>query len=277
MQGLTAMFVSYAQNFEDVALWRALKHVRNGFFVDLGAQHPVIDSVTRAFSDHGWRGLHVEPVPHYAALLRQDRPGDAVVEKAIGAAPGRMTLHVIEDSGLSTLDAEAARAGEKWLGRTSHAIEVEVITLDMLLAPYAGQDIHFMKIDIEGAEEAALSGWSSDRFRPWIILIEATLPNSQTPSHYGWEPILIRNKYVFAYFDGLNRFYVAREHADLIAPISKPPSVFDGYVLDAIARRDREIADLKSELLAIRSPLRWLVSGPMAFARRAMRAIRRRF
>jgi hypothetical protein len=42
-------FVSYAQNFEDVLLWRALRQVRNGFYIDVGAAHPDIDSVTRAF------------------------------------------------------------------------------------------------------------------------------------------------------------------------------------------------------------------------------------
>ena len=30
-------FISYAQNFEDVMLWRALKHVENGFYIDVGA------------------------------------------------------------------------------------------------------------------------------------------------------------------------------------------------------------------------------------------------
>ena len=41
------MFTSYAQNFEDVMLWRALKHVQKGTYVDVGAQHPVIDSVSK--------------------------------------------------------------------------------------------------------------------------------------------------------------------------------------------------------------------------------------
>jgi len=47
-------FVSYAQNFEDVILWRALKHVGRGFYIDLGAQDPVIDSISLAFYEHGW-------------------------------------------------------------------------------------------------------------------------------------------------------------------------------------------------------------------------------
>ena len=49
-------FVSYAQNFEDVMLWRALKHVENGFYVDIGAQDPLVDSVSLAFYEHGWQG-----------------------------------------------------------------------------------------------------------------------------------------------------------------------------------------------------------------------------
>ncbi len=40
------MYTSYAQNFEDVMLWRALKHVSNGYYIDIGAQDPSIDSVS---------------------------------------------------------------------------------------------------------------------------------------------------------------------------------------------------------------------------------------
>ena len=42
-------FVSYSQNFEDVMLWRALKYVENGFYIDIGSQDPVIDYVSLAF------------------------------------------------------------------------------------------------------------------------------------------------------------------------------------------------------------------------------------
>ncbi len=41
--------VSYAQNFEDVVLWRALLHVEAGFYIDIGAQPPVLDSGSRGF------------------------------------------------------------------------------------------------------------------------------------------------------------------------------------------------------------------------------------
>lgn len=253
------MFISYAQNYEDVALWRALKHVDKGFYVDLGAQHPVKDSVTRAFYDHGWRGIHVEPVPTYAAMLRSDRPDEPVVEKAVGAEPGSMTLYVLEESGLSSLIEDSARAGEQMLQRKSSQITVPVITMDELLAPHAGHAIHFMKIDIEGAEKAALTGWSHDTFRPWIILIEATKPNSPEPNHHEWEPLVLAAGYEFAYFDGLNRFYVAKEHPELLDPVSRPPSVFDNFQHHAFVEQHRELQILRNAVEASRSPMVWLM------------------
>ena len=58
-------FISYAQNFEDVILRRALKDIEKGFYVDVGAHDPVIDSVTKAFYDLGWRGINIEPVKEW--------------------------------------------------------------------------------------------------------------------------------------------------------------------------------------------------------------------
>jgi hypothetical protein len=40
---------SYAQNFEDVMLWRALGHIENGFYIDIGAFDPSVDSVGKGF------------------------------------------------------------------------------------------------------------------------------------------------------------------------------------------------------------------------------------
>ena len=41
-------FVSYAQHGEDVVMWRALGPRTDVFYVDVGAYHPIHDSVTHA-------------------------------------------------------------------------------------------------------------------------------------------------------------------------------------------------------------------------------------
>jgi hypothetical protein len=51
-------FISYAQNYEDVVLHRALSDVQRGFYVDVGAQDPIADSVTRAFYERLERHQH---------------------------------------------------------------------------------------------------------------------------------------------------------------------------------------------------------------------------
>jgi glycosyltransferase involved in cell wall biosynthesis len=92
------------------------------------------------------------------------------------------------------------------------------------------QGIPILKIDIEGAKKAVLQGADFGKIRPWIILLEATLPNGQKESCSDWEPLLLNGGYEYAYFDGLNRYYVAREHENLKAAFKAPPNVFDDFV-----------------------------------------------
>src|SRR5271169_5465726 len=81
-------FVSYSQNGEDVMLWRALRHVRNGVYIDVGANDPVIGSVTKAFYDSGWTGINIEPVPEYFVLISEMRPLDINLQVAANDMAG---------------------------------------------------------------------------------------------------------------------------------------------------------------------------------------------
>ena len=80
--------VSYAQNFEDVLLWRALHDIIGGRYIDVGAHDPFINSVSLAFYNAGWRGVNVEPTPEFAARLREARPDDTVIEAAVSDKAG---------------------------------------------------------------------------------------------------------------------------------------------------------------------------------------------
>jgi FkbM family methyltransferase len=228
-------FVSYAQNFEDVMLWRALKHVGQGFYVDIGAQHPVVDSVSKAFYEHGWRGVHIEPVQAYADLLRQDRPADTVLQLALSDSEGVLELNVIPDTGLSTGVAAYAQRHVAEHGFAHTTVSVPMSTMKSALRFVEGREVHWLKIDVEGLEEKVLRGWDSERLRPWIMVVEATVPTSPEADYEGWEHIVTGAGYRFAYFDGLNRFYVADEHAELLAAFDSPPNVFDAAQLSGLA------------------------------------------
>lgn len=222
--------ISYAQNFEDVMLWRALRDVSQGFYVDVGANDPVIDSVTRWFYLQGWHGINVEPVPYWHGRLQEDRPRDINLQMAVSSVVGRLTLYDVPETGLATLSPLVAESHQLG-GATVSEITVPAAPLDSLLAQYAGdRDIHFLKVDVEGAEREVLQSTALDRFRPWIVLVEATEPRRPVQNHHLWEELLTRRGYQFAYFDGLNRFYVADEHVGLVNALKIPPNTFDGFI-----------------------------------------------
>jgi FkbM family methyltransferase len=228
-------FISYAQNFEDVVLWRALKHIDRGFYIDVGANDPDHESVTKAFYEQGWRGINVEPVPQWFERLEKARPRDINLQLALGAESGEITLYEIPDTGLSTAEKKFAERHQAELGFQSRELRVKMDTLSRVCESFHLAPIHFLKVDVEGAEKAVFQGADFGKIRPWIILVEATLPLSREESYSDWEPLLLNAGYEYAYFDGLNRYYVAGEHENLKSAFKAPPNVFDDFV-----RSDRQ-------------------------------------
>lgn len=236
--------ISYSQNLEDVMLWRALKNIDHGFYIDIGANHPSIDSVTKLFYNMGWNGVNVEPEDEYYHLLESERNKDINVNVAINSSGEPIEFYVSDVRGWSTTDEDGLFNLER-----KHSLKTKVtvptLTLDELCMKYVSSDVHFLKIDVEGAEKDVLESFSFNSVRPWIIVIEATKPTTQIDVSHEWESILFENKYGFVYFDGLNKFYVADEHKEIGDKLRTPPNVFDDYLLssqhEAIIERDIEV------------------------------------
>lgn len=222
--------ISYAQNFEDVMLWRCLGHIKNGFYIDVGAHHPVDDSVSLAFYENGWRGLHVEPSEFYSQLLRMHRPDEITLTKLLSDKNGYSIFFEIAESGLSTGIENIAIEHQK-KGYVTLTREVETVTLDSIFYDLNDIQVHWLKIDVEGMEKLVLSGWSESACRPWVVVIESTYPNSQIETHADWEKLIIEKFYKFVYFDGLNRYYISEQHLELEKSFSTPPNIFDNFTI----------------------------------------------
>lgn len=254
--------ISYAQNFEDVMLCRALKHVEKGFYIDVGAAWPDMHSVTKAFYLMGWRGINIEPNPELYSQLIAKRPEDINVQFAVSDQKGKVEFNLFPETGLSTLDSKIAHEHIKENYRCQQ-ISVSVSSLSDIWESYVpkNQEVHFLKVDVEGLERAVLKGnnWSVNR--PWIVLVESTLPLSQVATHQDWESILTEASYSFAYADGLNRFYVDKCRPALLAAFKYPPNVFDEFVLvtevEALeGRRQAEIRATNAETLQRQAEIR---------------------
>jgi FkbM family methyltransferase len=220
--------ISYAQNFEDVMLWRALGHIERGFYLDIGAQLPIYDSVSKAFYDAGWRGVHVEATPTYAAAIRADRPDEIVIQAAVSDEQGQMSFFEIPETGLSTGRAEIASSHAE-NGFATREIVVSCVSLSSILTSITAPQVHWMKIDVEGMEAQVLRSWRDCAVRPWVLVIESTFPASQSQTHGEWVDLVLSRGYREAYFDGLSRYFVAEGHDELMVAFDRPPNVFDGF------------------------------------------------
>jgi FkbM family methyltransferase len=256
--------ISYAQRHEDMQLLRVFGDQPDGFYIDIGAGHPVYDNVSFAFYLCGWRGITVEPNPWLAQLSEAVRPRDARVKSLVGEKPGEATYYLVEHfHGLSTTIESHARAAQAQFGKPSEAMTMPVTTLRALCEQHAPAAIDFLKIDVEGAERDVLAGGDWRRFRPKVVVAEALEPVTMAPSWQAWEPLLTGNGYRFALFDSLNRYYVADEHAALAERLAAAPASFGGVnkfsqykpALDDASHPDHALARLLAGIDMVRLPL----------------------
>lgn len=215
----------YAQHGEDARIaglllerFGIISEDHQGFYIDVGAWDPDVDSVTKHFYDLGWCGINIEPVRFYHDKLSAARPRDVCLGIAISDEPGMKTFTHIVGTGLSTFVDEYREKFSE--GRQTETSVVSVRTLaevcSMFVFPVksvmGSKSVDFLKVDVEGWEGHVLRSNDWTRYRPRVLCIEATVPGtsdaSAIPAWETWDQYVIDQGYEFVEYDGLNRYYI---------------------------------------------------------------------
>jgi FkbM family methyltransferase len=169
--------LSFSQFGEDLVLEHLLPN--KGFYVDIGANHPVTHSNTWLFCRNGWRGIVVEPNPALAALHRKRRPADVILEAAVGKVSGWGTFVPHKSHLVSRV--ETGRASRRKAGSR----RVRVLTLRQILAEHlpAGSRVDLLNVDCEGMDLEVLRGNDWKTCRPQVICAEAKTRKEERELH----------------------------------------------------------------------------------------------
>jgi FkbM family methyltransferase len=197
---------TYAQYNEDLILYALLRNVKEGFYVDVGANYPVIDSVTKLFYDKDWHGINIEPIIGLHAELEKARPRDLNLQCGAGSSVATAKLREYTTvPGWSTFDPKQQKQAD--LPYQEYA--VDIMPLRDIFKEAQVTNIDFIKIDVEGYEYEVVAGNDWKKYRPKVICIEAN------HIHRDWRPLLKAADYKLFVSDGLNDYYVSKEHWSL--------------------------------------------------------------
>ncbi len=245
--------ISFAQNREDVLINRVFPG-NAGFYIDIGASEPVAGSVTKFFSLSGWSGINVEPCPEAFHALANDRPRDINLQCAVGKESGQSILYMPQNRAMSTIiPKQVDLLSESQKGLIA-SIPIQVRTLADICEEYVKTEIDFLKIDAEGAEEEVIRGGDWVRFRPKLLVIEATHPWSSNLNCDAWDPLLIASDYLFVHFDGINRYYLRLEDRQLADQLSVPVNFLDFYVTHHELQLQQAVGQLQSQIRLSQPP-----------------------
>jgi FkbM family methyltransferase len=247
--------ISYAQNMEDILLDRLFGD-QIGTFIDVGANNPALDSNTYFFYERGWRGVNIEPLPGMHQLFLQFRPEDLNLAVAVSNEDGELPFYeVTPPTGLSTLSSELA-AQYRAHGWEVVEKRIPVRTLGRLIEEYRLAPPDFLSIDVENHEGQVIQGIPLATWRPKVFVIESTLPMSTVSNHESWESLLTAHGYLFATFNGINRFYLREDMAPWLDRLRVPVNVLDIFETATTARLRREVAQLEQKFQQLQAMYR---------------------
>lgn len=172
--------------------------VTDGFFVDVGSGHGTIGSNTVMLERHGWKGICIDPFP----VHMEGRTCQMFKEVVFSVAGKEMTFRAAK--GLAGLEDTLG----KWntTAMQAPAVQFATTTLDSILTRgNAPPFVHFVSLDIEGAEYEALKGFPFDRVRVGAWAIEH---NREEPKRSDIKRLLESHGYTRSHSFKQDDFYV---------------------------------------------------------------------
>ena len=162
---------SYSFNGVDLIVNYIFKNKKEGFYLDIGAQHPISNNNTYILFKRGWKGINIDLDKKNIDLFKIARPDDFNLNYAISDSEKKVDLFFYHES--SPINTLSKKVSNFQKANVSQVKKIKTKTLDKVLDEISLQHrIDYMNIDVEGYEEQVLKGFNINKFKPYVISIE---------------------------------------------------------------------------------------------------------
>ena len=165
--------ISYSSNKEDVIIDILTGFKPNGIYIDVGANHPDIISVTKKFYDRGWRGINIEPNHDNYLLFFEKRKRDINLNFGIAEKEGevdfffKLNATIAESTGFTFSKKVYDERRYDFKSR-----KVKTIPLKKVFEDNGLVFADFINIDTEGFENEVLKGNDWKKYKAGVLCVE---------------------------------------------------------------------------------------------------------
>jgi FkbM family methyltransferase len=160
------------QEGENIILERIFAKKSKGFYIDVGAHHPLRFSNTLNLYQRGWTGINIEPNQEPIKIFRKLRSRDLNLNIAVSTKKNTCNYYKFKDPALNTTDINIYRMRKRQGYRCTETSIVQTQTLNEILLQNCKKKIDLLKIDVEGNELDVLKSNNWEKFTPNVIICE---------------------------------------------------------------------------------------------------------
>jgi len=164
---------SYSMLGEDIFINKFFKNKKKGFYVDVGAYHPLDASNTQLlYKKKNWNGINIDVNPLSIELFKYLRKDDLNLNIGVSDKKKFVKLYFRKKINmLNTLSKKLAKIHFR-NGFQEKTVKTNTLNNILELSKYKNKQIDFLNLDVEGNELNVLKSLNFKKYKPSLLCIE---------------------------------------------------------------------------------------------------------
>ena len=156
----------------DVIVENIFRNKKDGFYIDVGCQHPIKNNNTYLLHSKGWEGINIDLDIDNINLFNAARPLDDNIHSAVSNKVGTEDLYFYhKKSPINTLNKNVSKF-QKAVVKDIRKITTTTLNSIIANSKFKDKKFNLLSIDVEGHEINVLKGLDFNLYSPDVIVIE---------------------------------------------------------------------------------------------------------